>query len=307
MGDRRRVVVTGAAGLIGGEVLGALTGADFETIAVTWDGSAAVPLGAAKAVSLDLRRQESAGFLLALEPDAIVHAAAVVPQAHTGTEASVAGGENRIIDDLVLEVVASTGCFLVYVSSTSVYGCVSTRCTESSPIHPRGPYSEEKRRSEERVLGLGFTGTVLRVSAPYGRRQRNLTVLHKFIGQALRGDDLVYYGTGGREQNFTAVEDVSSAIVAALQVGVGGLFNIAGGEPITMRELAALVIQTVGSRGSQVRAAGIDDPEEDCRAQIAIEKAARELRWEPRIPLQVGIGALASSGGTRREVTSPAS
>jgi nucleoside-diphosphate-sugar epimerase len=104
----------------------------------------------------------------------------------------------------------------------------------------------------------------------------------------MRGEDLTYYGSGSREQDFIDVEDVASAMVASVRRSAEGLFNIASGHAVNMRELAALVVATLGSR-SVVRAADIPDVEERCRARFVITKAQDHLGWAPYVDLQRGI------------------
>jgi nucleoside-diphosphate-sugar epimerase len=60
-----------------------------------------------------------------------------------------------------------------------------------------------------------------------------------------------------------------------------------------MRDLARLVVETVGSTTSRVHPADVEDPEERCRANILISKAGRELGWRPRIDLQAALPTLA--------------
>lgn len=289
-----KVLVTGAAGLIGGEAVRAFARAGVEVVGIV-RASRAPGSDQIREVAVDLRDPAATRSLIDCAPDVVVHAAAVLPRRFEGEDAIAAARENRAIDDVVLAATASLGCPLIFISSTSVYGCVQTSCTESSPVAPRGAYGAEKIRSEEKVLGLRGRTVILRISAPYGARQRFETVLRRFISLASRGEDLRYYGTGAREQDFTAVEDVSAAIVAAATATSEGIFNVASGQPIAMRDLARLVIQTVGATTSKVLAAGVDDPEEHCRARVDITRAAAELHWRPTIDLASGIRRLAAN------------
>jgi nucleoside-diphosphate-sugar epimerase len=285
-----RVLVTGATGLVGSDAVTALTIAGHEVMQVTRHALPSSTLS--PTLELDLRNSTAAEAIRARSPDVIVHAAAVLPPRFDGEVALQAAVTNRSIDDTVIAAVRKTSCRLVYLSSTSVYGCVPETCLETSPVAPAGPYGDEKLRSESLILSLETAAIILRVSAPYGVRQRLRTVLWKFIEDAAQEKDLLYYGSGAREQDFTAVEDVSAAIVAALKSLERGVFNISGGQPISMKELARLVLETLGTKQSKVLAAGIPDAQENCRARISISKAEQYLGWQPREHLRSGITKL---------------
>jgi UDP-glucose 4-epimerase len=285
-----KVLVTGAGGLIGRHIVEACRGQGLVVVAV---GRGPLPeSNAERIIALDLRHPDSAAVLETFEPTVIVHAAAVLPQRFSDNSSDDAAKANRTIDDLVMKAAAGVGCQICYISGTSLYGCVDTTVTEESPVQPRGPYLAEKRHTEERLLALHDRSVVLRVSAVYGPSQRSTTVLQTFIRKALLGEDVLFFGSGSREQDFVAVEDVARAVVAALTSSVTGMFNVASGRAITMRDLAHLVVSSLGS-ASRVRAAGVEDPQEGCAARYSIEKAKREMSWAPAVMLEAGIQQLA--------------
>ena len=251
--------------------------------------------GRASNLMVDLRIDAARQAILAVEPTLLVHAAAVLPLSFTGPDSQAAADQNLAMDEVILRVARDARCPVIYFSGTSLYGCVQERCDESSPIYPRGAYLEAKRRTEETVLALGTGGTVLRVSSPYGIHQRSQTVLLKFIRQALRGETLRYFGTGNREQDFIAVEDVAAAMSAVVSSGVRGTFNVASGQPTTMKELATAVNEAIRGNSSDAIPAGVVDEQENCRARFSIAKAQRELSWRPSIDLRTGIKNIASS------------
>jgi nucleoside-diphosphate-sugar epimerase len=290
-----KVLVTGARGLIGSEALGALARAGSEVVGVVRGASHGHHSDNATLVSLDLQTEDSARRLVALAPEVIVHAAAILPQGFLGETAERAAWQNRAIDEAVFAVARTVGCRIVYLSGTSLYGCVRDPCTEDSGIDPRGPYLQQKARGEQLALALPNGGVVLRISAPYGVRQRAATVLQTFVRRAVRGEDLLYYGTGAREQDFIAVEDVGEAVVAATSYPVAGIYNVASGRATTMRDLASLVARCARLPGSRVHASGVEDPEEECRARINITKAERVLQWRPILDLETGVGRVVAA------------
>jgi nucleoside-diphosphate-sugar epimerase len=138
------------------------------------------------------------------------------------------------------------------------------------------------------MLGIN-RATILRISAPYGPGQRNRTVLRIFIERAISSMDLLYFGTGDRTQDFTSATDVAQAVICSIRRKRGGVFNIAGGNPISMKELAKLVVKCVSGCRSKIVPAGVPDSQESYRADFEILKAKRELGWAPQISLTEGV------------------
>ena len=223
--------------------------------------------------------------------DLAVHCAAVFPDQFYGAYAEQVARTNLLIDERMLDLCAKKRAHLIYISSSGVYGSGDgSLLAEDAALSPIGPYLRAKVRSESRILQeLPLSSTVLRISAPYGPGQRTRTVLRIFIERCLAGLDLMYHGSGRRQQDFTAADDVAGAIGAVCTSGANGVFNIAGGNPICMRDLAELVIQAIPETKSKVLPSGQPDPQEDYRAAFDISKARRVLDWYPTILLKEGI------------------
>ncbi len=287
-----RILVTGARGLIGSHVAKNLYKHGYavialhakpsqEKVSVPWD----VLVG-------DLLDDNTLQRLSSMEFDLLVHCAAVLPKQFIGEEAERAAQANLLMDGLIVNLCLKRRCPVVYLSSTSVYGAGNgSMVTEETQLSPMGPYAEAKAESERRVLGeLPGRSTVLRISSPYGPGQQTTTVLRLFIERALANLDLMYHGTGNRQQDFVSARDVGNAVLCAVSnSAVSDDFNIASGNPISMRQLAELVVQTVPGTRSRVIASLKPDPQEDYRAAFDIGKARRMLGWRPMVSLEDGI------------------
>jgi UDP-glucose 4-epimerase len=100
----------------------------------------------------------------------------------------------------------------------------------------------------------------------------------------------MYYGSGERTQDFTSASDIGNAICCAVSnVDANGVFNIASGKPISMCDLAKLVIRAIAGTKSRAVPSGQPDPQEDYRAAFDISKAQRLLGWRPIVSLEEGI------------------
>lgn len=286
------ILITGASGLIGRALCRELHRREGSVLAVdlcaSADSGTPIPVRAC-----DVRDRSSLDALG--EVTGVLHAAAVLPA--TFEQSAAAAEANRIIDANVIDFAAARDVPLVYFSGTSVYGfhhnAPDAGLDESTPLDPPGAYIEEKVWAEHygaetfQNASAGFTA--LRVCAPYGPDMRARTVLTIFAQRAVEDRPLLYHGRGTREQDFTHVDDVAHAARLALK-GPGGVFNIAAGEPVSMRQLAERIARLAGT--SDVQPSGQDDPQEGVLARFDTRRAKDILGWEATIPLQQGLEAI---------------
>lgn len=284
-----KVLVTGAGGLIGSYAVENLHSNGFKVFGLyrkrpsvikEWD-----------ILVSDLLTDESIKIIKLIEPDIMVHCAALLPQIFEGEIASEAARLNEIIDKRIIQYcILNVKCRLIYMSGTSIYNLKNQPCNEESPVNPIGPYLQAKYNTEKLIGALNNNYIILRISAPYGPGQKSNTVLKVFIENALSNKDIFYFGSGNRTQDFTHAIDVARAITnTVLKKSAYGVFNISGGSPIAMKGLASLVIKCVSGTTSRVLESNKIDPQEHYKADIDISKAKRVLRWEPEISLTQGI------------------
>ena len=290
--DKYRVLVTGASGLIGQHVIKRLGMVDnFSVVAQTRREITIHGMEAVAVMQLEWDATGAENLLVNQRPDVIVHCAAQIPT--VTISAGAAAAINREIDTVVCSVADRCGAQIVFISSVSVYQNNSCPWKENAEIHPTNPYARQKQKTETRIAALNQHNTSLRISSPYGGKQgANRNVLYKFIHAAIQGKTLEIYGAGVRQQDFIYAADIAEAVYAVIAANLagrtaGGIYNIASGSPISMKELAELIIHTVG-RGKIIHTAAIDT-QEGFTPRIDIHKARDILNWKPRTSLALGI------------------
>ncbi len=285
-----RIAVTGAGGVIGSHAVSLLGAAGFAVTAIYHNRFPYVDKPG-DWLQIDVANREALQALQSCGIDTLVHCAAVMPQSFLADEADVAARVNRRIDGNVIEYCEAQKIRLVYISGCSLYGLThdEAKC-ENAQVSPTGPYLAEKYWMEQRILASKLRqAVILRVSSPYGKNQMTRNVLKIFIEKAINNETISYYGSGLREQDFIHCDDVAAAIEKViLQPEVAGIFNIAYGKSVTMKQLAECVVESVGSE-SRIYPGEKADPQDGYRCKIDIAKAGALLGWKPAISLREGI------------------
>jgi UDP-glucuronate 4-epimerase len=142
---------------------------------------------------------------------------------------------------------------LVFASSSSVYGARTTGpFKESDPVDwPESPYAATKRSAELMCHAAhqswGQSVSMLRFFTVYGPRQRPTMAISRFVRMALAGETIPLYGDGSSARDYTYVDDVVRAILAAVDQPQGeALLNVGGGNPIRLDALVAAVGEACG-------------------------------------------------------------
>jgi nucleoside-diphosphate-sugar epimerase len=83
----------------------------------------------------------------------------------------------------------------------------------------------------------------------FGPRQRPDMMFSKLISAALTGGSFVSYGDGTMRRDFTSIFDVVAGFtLAASSPILSGVFNIAGGQVVSINEAIATVEDILGAR-----------------------------------------------------------
>jgi nucleoside-diphosphate-sugar epimerase len=200
-------------------------------------------------------------------------------------------GTQRLLED----VAGGNLRAFVYASSSSVYGDQHVYpVAEDAPLRPLSPYGATKVITEQlagafwRSHGVPVVG--LRYFTVYGPRQRPDMAFSRFLSRAVEGQPLPVVGDGRQVREFTYVEDVVAATVAAADRGrQGAVYNIGGGQPVSVLEAVALLEDLLDRPLSlEYLEGGRGDPR---RTEADITRAKRDLGYKPAMPLADGLAA----------------
>jgi nucleoside-diphosphate-sugar epimerase len=219
-------------------------------------------------------------------PDAIVHAAAVVPPGSLD-DTELNADRTRQIDQNIRYVQRQWNIPCIYFSGCSLYQSRGVAlCDEESELKQLTeltPYLRAKCDGE-RLFRASGDAIIFRLSSPVGRGLSRSTVVSRFT-QAARTDDILHvWGSGTREQDFIDVRDVARLVALCARGHRFGTFNVASGEPTTMRELAETIVNVFGQ--GQVAVGQREDPEEGKTARYDRSSVMQAFGWKPRHSLQ---------------------
>ena len=307
MSYRWSAVVTGCAGFLGSHLCEALlasghavTGVDcftdFYARAVK-ERNVASACGAPgfRLVEADIADAPLASLLD--EVDVVFHLAA-----QAGVRSSFGDGFGEYLHHNVqgtqrlLEEVAGRHIrAFVYASSSSVYGDQQVYpVAEGAPLRPLSPYGATKVITEQLAEAFWRSHRVpvvgLRYFTVYGPRQRPDMAFSRFLSRAVEGRPLEVLGDGRQVREFTYVDDVVAATIAAAERGErGAVYNIGGGQPVSVLEAVALLEELLDRPLSvEYLEASPGDPR---RTDADITRAARDLGYGPATPLADGLAA----------------
>lgn len=247
-GSSRTVLVTGASGLIGSHVVGALIDAGYEPLAFS-RGDPPLQRTPVRHVCGDVR--DPAALAAAMRGcEAVIHTAAV----YSYSRADAAEMECTNVQGTcnVLDAARRAGVRRVVVtSSCATCGPVDGRPADERDRAPDWeiavPYKRTKLAAEQIALeraGQGQDVVVVNPTTTVGAQDRRPTPSGRMVRDVLTRRIRGYVSSGGL--NVVAAEDVAHGHVLALERGCAGERYLLGGDNLSMRDAFAMVARLGG-------------------------------------------------------------
>jgi UDP-glucose 4-epimerase len=230
----------------------------------------------------------------------VVHQAAIpsVPRSVRDPITSHASGPTATLNMLEAARQAGVRRFL-FAASSSAYGNTDELPRhEAIPPRPLSPYAAGKLAGEHYVSvyarTMGLDGVSLRYFNVFGPRQNPSSpysgVISRFAVEMWEGRRPVIYGDGTQTRDFTYVDNVVAANLAALRPEnpLGGVaLNIGTGARVSLLDLVAALNRLLDTgltpHFEPARAGDVHD------SQASIEKARAVLGYEPAVGFEEGL------------------
>jgi nucleoside-diphosphate-sugar epimerase len=301
-----RTVVTGCAGFIGSHLTEALLDAGHSVVGIDcfndnygraqkltnlrhvreWTDFEFVPIDLSRGDLRDFVQSADVVFHLAAEPGV---------RSSWGPRFGQYVQNNILATQHILDACRSnSGVRLVFASSSSVYGNAgSAPSSEDSPTRPISPYGQTKLSAEQlcelhhEEFGLDIVR--LRYFTVFGPRQRPDMAFHKFLRAALNDEAITVFGDGEQTRDFTYVDDVVAATLAAgtAPMTQTPVFNIGGGAPTSLRRALRIIEELVGKSLEISYAPREHGDVRDTAADTS--RARRVLDFAPQTSLEQGL------------------
>src|SRR5262252_1762118 len=192
---------------------------------------------------------------------------------------------------------------VVFASTRQIYGRVAE---EHLPVDERQPPSPVDVNGINKLAGeryhvlynnvYGIRTSVLRLTNTYGPRMlvknNRQTAIGWLIRQVMDGETITIFGDGLQLRDFTYVDDAVEAFLmaGANDAANGQVFNVGATEPVSLRELAELLIEAAGTGSYEL----VPFPPERKAIDIGSiyvddRKIRRVLKWRPHVDMREGL------------------
>lgn len=191
---------------------------------------------------------------------------------------------------------------VVFAGTMSSYGWTPIPHVENGPLSCPNAYVATKLFGE-RMMRLYFDNrglhtTCLRFSSVYGigeeskKNGRVANPVTQFAWNAMRGNSPMLYGDGSQTRDLIFVDDVVSALIAALNATPGEVYNVCTNVETSfndvLRLLSTLLDQKVIPKYEDWKPYDQQQGYVD-RQKASFEKLFRATGWKPRYSIQDGL------------------
>ncbi len=304
---RKKVLVTGAGGFIGSQLVKTLVSSGAEVRAFVRYNSRGDP-----------------GLLRSLDPEVFAHIEVIAGDLrdedavrhaikgcqfvfHLGALISIPYSYRHPTEVATTNIMGTLNTLLacrdyeverlVHTSSSEVYGsAIYTPINEEHPLQGQSPYSASKiaadKLAESFYCAYDLPVITVRPFNTYGPGQSGRAVIPTIITQALTSDT-IQLGSLETTRDFTYIDDTVMGFLLAAErdAGVGEVFNLGCGKEIAIGELARMILTMLVKDAQLVTKTQRMRPmkSEVLRLLSDNSRARAVLGWEPRVSLDVGL------------------
>lgn len=298
----KRILITGANGLLGQKLVGLLAQqADVDLIA-TARGENRLPISASYTYrQMDITdRQQVFDVITDVRPDAVIHGAAMTDVDKCELDKEACWAQNVTATESIVVACKATGAFLCHVSTDFIFDGKDGPYNEEAEGNPISFYGWSKYAAERVVMSSSLQWAIARTVLVYGiAHDMSRSNIILWVKKSLEDGKIIKVVTD-QFRSPTLAEDLATGCALIAKKQATGIFNISGKEVLTPHEMAIQTADYFGLDKSLITEATAatftQTARRPPRTGFIIDKAQRELGYEPRSFLE-GIAVLAGQLG----------
>jgi dTDP-4-dehydrorhamnose reductase len=280
-----KILITGANGFLGQHLTLYLSRKGYEVVASNRNECRISQQTSFQYFSLDVTDANAvAATLAAIQPDVIIHAAAMSKPDECANNKEACYLNNVEATKFLLKEAARFQPHFIYVSSDFIFGENGPHGEEDNAA-PLNYYGETKLQSEKLVIQSDLLYTIVRPVFIYGPVLENMrpTFLH-WIKNNLEQQKKIKV-VSDQQRTPTFVLDICKSIETIIQKKQQGVFNIAGKDLLSPYQIAVAVAGFLKLDARLIECVTSDTFKEPVkrakRSGLKIEKARSILGYEP--------------------------
>ncbi|MBU1121670.1 MAG: NAD(P)-dependent oxidoreductase [Candidatus Omnitrophota bacterium] len=237
--SRKKVLITGANGFVGKQLITSLTNTNWELISAVRRSR-----GFEKEIIMDF---EDPSFDLTIQSlprvDAIVHLGAKVVWDNDASQ--ILFRPNVMATAKLIDWAKGINAYFVFASSITVCGVKELHITSKSKPNSDTGYGCSKWLAEEIIKMSGVRHGILRISGIFGREGSTHLEINKAIDGALANVVPVQYGRGEMKRNYIYVKDLAEIIKFCIDHEMEGTNLVAGGSVNTIADMVQTICNII--------------------------------------------------------------
>jgi dTDP-4-dehydrorhamnose reductase len=229
----RKLLVTGGSGLLGSNIA-QMAQKKYEVYATYFKHS--VKMDNVHFFQVDLTRREEYKKIIEINPDSIIHCAALTDVDFAEQNPDEAFLLNVIATKNISKVARDLGAYLIFISTDSVFDGIKGNYSEKDQTNPINVYGETKLRAEKDIETVQENHMIVRTNI-YGWNKRDKYSLAEWMINKLSNAEIL---PAFRDVFFSPilVNDLANVLFKLEEKNYRGLLNIAGGERCSKLEFA---------------------------------------------------------------------
>ena len=187
-------------------------------------------------------------------------------------------------------IISNTRSKLIYASSVAIYGDLSeVPHSPSEKLNIINTYSKSKFECEKLVLQAG--GVVARLSNIYGPGMSKKNIISDILKQIkVKEIDSINIIDGSPIRDMIHISDVTSCLLSMTKIQKKGIYNIATGTSISMKDLAIMILKVANFE--EYKLVELKHNKTTSCISLDISNTKKTFAWSPSISLQDGLKEL---------------